>query len=58
VYGHSSDINKNPSSPSIISDYRMKFNHNFDWEKVKILDTESSFNNRLISGMVYIKRQA
>ncbi|KYN43560.1 hypothetical protein ALC56_01821 [Trachymyrmex septentrionalis] len=28
-------------SPSVISDHRIKFNHNFDWEEVKILDTEN-----------------
>ena len=31
--------------PSVISDYHINFNHNFNWEKVKILDTESFYNN-------------
>ena len=33
-------LTKKMGSPSVISDHRIKFNHNFDWEEVKILDTE------------------
>jgi len=44
-------------SPSIISDHRINLNYNFKWNEVKILDSESSYNKRLISEMIYIKRQ-
>ena len=35
----------------------MEENHNFKWDKVDILDIEPSYNKRLISEMVYIKKQ-
>ena len=53
---HSSDINKKSSSPSVISNHRISLNHNFDWKKVKILDREPSYNKRLTSEMIFIKR--
>ena len=53
---HISDINKKTGSPSVISDHYINFNHNFRNE-VKILDSESSHNKRLISEMIHIKRQ-
>ena len=46
-----SNINIKTSSPSIISDYRINLNHNFRWNEVMILDSESSYNKRLISEM-------
>jgi len=49
-----------PSKYSIITEYISKFNHSFDWENVKILDSESSYNKKLISTqlmMLYIKEQ-
>ena len=51
-----SDINKKTDSPSVISDHRVNFNHNFRWN-VRILDIESFYNKRLISEMIHIKRQ-
>ena len=51
-----SDINKKTSSPSVISDHRVNFNHNFRWNDGKILDSESSYNKRLIFEMIQIKR--
>jgi len=48
---------KNTRSPSVISDHCIKFNHNFEWKDVKILDTEP-YNKRLISEMVHVKKQS
>jgi len=31
--------------------------HTFDWKNIKILDTESNYNKRLISEMLHIKEQ-
>jgi len=56
VHEYSYDINKKTGFPSI-SGHCIKFNHNFDWEKIKILDTELSYNKRLISEMMH-KRQS
>ena len=44
-------------SPSVIPNHRVNFNHNFKWNDVRILDSESSYNKRLISEMIHIKRQ-
>ena len=47
---------KKTDSPLIISDHRMNLNHNFKWNEVKILDKEASYNKRLISEMIHIKK--
>ena len=53
---HISDIRKNTGSPTVITDHRINCNHNFKWNDVKILDCDSSYNNRL-SEMIHIKKQ-
>jgi len=35
----------------------LHFDHDFDWEGVKILDQEPFLSKRLISEMLFIKRQ-
>ena len=57
LYEHISDIKKNTGSPTVITDHRINFDHNFRWNEVKILDCESSFNKRLVSEMIHIERQ-
>ncbi|KYM96032.1 hypothetical protein ALC62_03912 [Cyphomyrmex costatus] len=57
IHEHSSDINKTSKSPSVISNHRIETNHDFNWSNVKILDMEPSYNKRLISEMVHIKKQ-
>ncbi|XP_071580549.1 uncharacterized protein [Temnothorax nylanderi] len=57
VKEHRSDINKNSGSPLVISCHRLETDHDFDWDNVEILDTEPSLRKRLISEMLYIKRQ-
>jgi len=42
---------------SVITEHRLKFSHDFDWENVEILDEKVYFNKRLISEMIYIKKQ-
>jgi len=42
---------------SVITEHILKLNHKFDWENVKILDTELNYNKRLISEMLHIKEQ-
>ena len=44
------DINKKTGLH--LSSDRINFNHNFRWNKVKILDSESFYNKRLISEMI------
>jgi len=54
---HRNHIRRGISQPSVITEHRLKFSHDFDWENVEILDKEVYFNKRLISEMIYIKKQ-
>jgi len=44
---HRSQRNTNQSS--VITEHRLKFLHDFDWDNVEILDEEIHFNKRIIS---------
>jgi len=54
---HRSHIRRDTSQTSVITEHRLEFSHDFDWENVEILDEEVYFNKRLISEMIYIKKQ-
>jgi len=54
---HRSDINKKTGIPSVISNHRLTMGHEFDWNNVLILDKERFYKKRLISEMVFIKKQ-
>jgi len=54
---HKSHIRRDTSQTSVITEHRLKFSHDFDWENVEILDEEVYLNKRLISEMIYIKKQ-
>jgi len=43
---YSSDINKKSGFPSVISNHRISLDHNFDWNKIKILDKEQKIDFR------------
>jgi len=45
------------SRHSVISEHIHHFNHGFDWDNTEILDFETSYNKRLISEMIHIKKQ-
>ncbi|KYQ57435.1 hypothetical protein ALC60_03396 [Trachymyrmex zeteki] len=49
VKEHVSDIRKKTGSPSVISDHHINYNHNFNWEDVKILYREPSYNKSLVN---------
>jgi len=54
---HRCHIRRNSTQPSVITDHRLTTNHDFDWEGVKIVDTETNYTKRLISEMIHIKKQ-
>jgi len=54
---HKNHISRNTSTHSVITEHRLQFKHDFDWEEVEILDVERNFNKRLISEMINIKSQ-
>lgn len=45
---HRNHINRNISTQFVITDHKIQYNHDFNWEEVKILDTERFLNKRLI----------
>jgi len=54
---HKKDINKKTSNHSVITEHRLEYNHEFDWENPVILDNEKQYYKRLISEMINIKTQ-
>ena len=53
---HCNHINWNTTNRSV-TDHRIEFNHDFDWENVQILDHEKFLNKRLISEKTHILMQ-
>jgi len=51
---HKIDIRRSTTDMSIVSRHQIKEKHEFDWDNVRILDTEQLFKRR-ISEMIYIK---
>jgi len=50
-----SDIKKKNGTLSVISNHRLKYNHDMNWGEATILDKESSYVKRIVSEMVHIK---
>jgi len=57
INGHRCHIKRNTNTQSVITNHRLNFDHDFNWDDVKILDQEPFLNKRLISEMLFIKRQ-
>jgi len=55
---HYNNIKLDDSKYSVVTQHMVKHNHTFDWKNVKILDSESNYNKRLISEMLHIKEQS
>jgi len=54
---HKNHISRNTTAHSVITEHRLQFNHDFDWDGVEILDVERNYNKRVISEMINIKCQ-
>jgi len=52
-----SDVNKKNGFLSVISNHRLERNHEMNWNEIRILDTESSYSKRLVSEMIFVKKQ-
>jgi len=50
-------IRRSSTQPSVITDHRLLSKHEFDWEDVKVLDVKKNYKKRLISEMIYIRKQ-
>ncbi|KYN49992.1 hypothetical protein ALC62_00019, partial [Cyphomyrmex costatus] len=54
---HKKHINKVSSSHSVITEHRLEFGHDFDWNNCEVLDVERFYNKRLVAEMIHINRQ-
>ena len=54
---HRNHIRWNTTTHSIITDYRLEEDHKFDWKNVTVSDEEPQYRKRLVSEMLYIRRQ-
>jgi len=54
---HRQDIQKKSGNFSVVTEHKIDYNHEFDWDNIEILDTERFYNKRLISENLHIKRQ-
>jgi len=54
---HRSHIRRVSAHSSVITDHRLLMNHDFDWDNVEILDEEINYKKRLVSEMIFIKKQ-
>lgn len=54
---HKQHINKDTQQTSVITDHRLNYTHDFDWEHIMILDEEPNYFKRLISEAIHIKKQ-
>ncbi|XP_018361292.1 PREDICTED: uncharacterized protein LOC108760021 [Trachymyrmex cornetzi] len=54
---HRNDIRKTNSNHSVITEHRLNFNHDFDWDKVEIVDNERFLYKRRIAEMIHIQLQ-
>jgi len=50
-------MGRSSAQNSVITDHRVNTKHKFDWDRAKILDKETNLNKRLISEMIFIKKQ-
>jgi len=55
---HYNNIRSDESRYLVVTQHMVKYNHFFDWKDVRILDSESNYNKRLISEMLHIKEQS
>jgi len=55
---HQSYTRRNTNTASsVIASHGTHLNHKFDWNNVRVLDTERFYYKRLVSEMIHIKRQ-
>ena len=57
IIEHKNQIKHNTANHSVITDHRLKFDHDFLWDDVEILDSEPIYHKRAISEMLFINRQ-
>ncbi|KYQ53643.1 hypothetical protein ALC60_02916 [Trachymyrmex zeteki] len=54
---HRNHIKYNTSTRSVITEHRLQYDHDFQWDNVRVLDEEPCYRKRLTSEMLNIKKQ-
>lgn len=54
---HEANIRRPSQTNSVITEHRVNADHDFDWNNIKILDTEENWSCRRMSEMLHIKMQ-
>ncbi|KYN30037.1 hypothetical protein ALC57_00480, partial [Trachymyrmex cornetzi] len=54
---HKANALKSSNLHTVVAEHQVQFDHNFDWDNVKVLDIEPFFHKRLTSEMIFIKKQ-
>jgi len=57
ILEHKKDINKKTANHFVITEHRLKFEYEFDWDNPKIMDKRKQYYRRLISEIINIKSQ-
>ena len=52
---HKKNINRHPKYHNVVTQHRLDFGHEMDWNKPRILDIETNWYRRLTSEMLHIK---
>jgi len=45
---HRNRIRRDTAQVSVITDHRLQWNHEFDWDDVRVLDKKMNYKKRLI----------
>ena len=52
---HRKNINSLPKYHSVVTVHKLTNDHDYKWDKVKIMDVEQNYRKRMISEMLFIK---
>jgi len=58
VREHFSNLTSKSANPSVITEHILQTSHSFDWDNVKILDTEKNYFKKSISEILHIREQS
>lgn len=54
---HKNNIKLDHTKHSVITEHMLESGHSYNWDEVKVLDTEHNYYKRLISEMLHIRKQ-
>jgi len=54
---YKANIKKSKGLRTVVSEHQLENGHELDWKNISLLDLESCFQKRLMSEMIFIKKQ-